>query len=656
MNGPRFLFAVHNHQPVGNFEDVFIRAFRDCYAPFLETVVRHPRFRFSAHFSGPLWEFMRGREKGCWDLAAELARRGQMELLSGGFYEPVLAIIPEEDRLGQIRMMNDFLRENFGVAARGLWLTERVWEPQLAKTLVRAGIAYTLLDEEHFHYAAAGRPYASFVTEDEGYPLRVFPIDKRLRYLIPFRGLEEVRAHFDAIRDDGGMAILGDDGEKFGLWPGTKRWVYDEGWLEKFLVFLEENEIRTSTFGEAFDDTPPAGRLYFPPASYEEMMEWVLEPEAQRALAALKAIAPPEARNFVRGGMFRDFCRKYPEANALHKRMIRVSRQVAASGGEDARRALYKGQGNDPYWHGVFGGLYLPHLREAAYRNLLEAESLSSVAVGWSETDADADGRPEVIRTGATFGFTAKPDFGGALVEIDHRPLRRNLTDVLSRRREAYHEAGGAEPGGGEGGEGQSIHEASKRFPPEAQDLMRWDWHPRYSALDHVFHEATTAEAVAQLDFGELGDFVNQPYRHRVSGETLFLERLGAVRSGSGTRPLIVRKTISESGPRLEVTYELLNPSEAPLDLLFGSEWSFLAFPEEAAFESDLALLYGRLEFRPRGNNELWRFPLRTLSQSEGGFDIIHQGFCILPVWRVHLDGGARARFGVGIEDIVHEE
>ncbi len=653
MSGSRFLFAVHNHQPVGNFEDVFLRAFRECYLPFLETVARHPRFRFTAHFSGPLWEFMQAREKGCWDLVAELARRGQMELLSGGFYEPVLAIIPEEDRLGQIRMMNDFLRENFGAVPRGLWLTERVWEPHLAKTLVRAGIDYTLLDEEHFLYAGADRPHASYVTEDEGLALRVFPIDKRLRYLIPFRGLDEVRARFDEIRAAGGIAILGDDGEKFGLWPGTRRWVYDEGWLERFLVFLEEGDIRTSTFSEALDDTAPEGRAYFPPASYEEMMEWVLEPEAQIALASLKAAVPPEARRFVRGGLFRDFCRKYPEANGLHKRMIRASRTVAAAGGgADARRALYKGQGNDPYWHGVFGGLYLPHLREAAYTNLLEAESLCAEPDAWSQADGDADGRPEVYRTGPVFGFAAKPDAGGALVEIDHRPWRRNLTNVLSRRREAYHVAQAAEETGGESGAGRSIHESSKTLPPEARDLACPDWHPRASALDHVFHKATTRDAVARQDYGEEGDFVTGPYGFRVSGDALFLERLGVVRTGEESRPLLVRKTISESGPRLTTAYEILNPSEAPLDLFFGSEWNFLAFPEEAVFEKDRALLYGRLEFRPRGADALWSFPLRTLSQSEGGFDIIHQGFCLLPVWRVHLDGGARVRFSIELGEI----
>ena len=31
------------------------------------------------------------------------------------------------------------------------------------------------------------------------------------------------------------VAIFADDGEKFGVWPGTRRWVFDEGWLDSFL-------------------------------------------------------------------------------------------------------------------------------------------------------------------------------------------------------------------------------------------------------------------------------------------------------------------------------------------------------------------------------------------------------------------------------------
>jgi alpha-amylase/alpha-mannosidase (GH57 family) len=216
-----FLFAVHNHQPVGNFPAIFKAAFADCYRPLLEGLAAHPGFKFALHFSGPLWEYMEKHERGCWDIVRELVGRGQVELLGGGFYEPILSVIPEADRIGQIRMMSDFLGQSFGRRPRGLWLAERVWEPGLPGALAAAGIEYTLLDEEHFHYAGVRELAATYITEDAGRTLRVFPIDKTLRYYIPFRPLEDIDRYLGSIRDAGGTAILGDDGEKFGLWPGT---------------------------------------------------------------------------------------------------------------------------------------------------------------------------------------------------------------------------------------------------------------------------------------------------------------------------------------------------------------------------------------------------------------------------------------------------
>ena len=652
MNELVLLFAVHNHQPVGNFDHVFRAAFDDCYRPLLETLAKCPGFRFALHFSGPLWEYMEKNERACWELVQELAGRGQVELLSGGFYEPILSIIPEEDRIGQVRMMNDFLLENFGQRPRGLWLTERVWEPHLPKSLAAAGIEYTLLDEEHFHYAGVRDLATTYVTEDEGCRLRVFPIDKKLRYLIPFRPLDEIDAYLGSIRDSGGTAILGDDGEKFGVWPGTKKWVYEEGWLRSFLAFIEERGVRTMSFSDYLDGHPPAGRVYLPPASYEEMMEWVLEPDDQAALKALKARTAPEDRRFLRGGFFRDFLRKYPEANHLQKRMVMVSRQVrSAPEGGPALRDLYKSQCNDPYWHGVFGGLYLPHLREAAYRHLLEAEKRTPDAPSWNALDYDADGRDELYYRGPVFGLLAKPSFGGALVEIDYRPWSRNLSDVLSRRREAYHQA--PDPEKGEGGAGKSIHEIGKKLPPEAAELTRYDWHPRYSLLDHFFHPDTDAEDFRKVEFGEQGDFVDRPFTAAASNAALVLERRGSAWAAGERVPIAVRKTVEPEGAALRVSIEIENLSSTPVSLTYGSEWNFLAFPHELELRGPLgASLYGgALLFEPEGAREVWSFSLRTLSQSEAGFDIIHQGYCICPVWPVLLGGKGTKRLSVVLKE-----
>jgi hypothetical protein len=628
-----FLLAVHNHQPVGNFRSVFRKAFADCYRPFLQEMSRHPAVSFTVHFSGPLWEYMQDAEKKTWDLVRLLVERGQVELLGGGFYEPILSIIPEADRQGQLAMMSRFLEENFGTRPRGIWLTERVWEPQLAGTLARAGVEYTLLDEEHFHYAGLkdlGRPY---VTEDEGLPLILFPVNKKLRYFIPFRAIDDIRTAFEEIASRPGAAILGDDGEKFGLWPGTHKWVYDDGWLAGFLGFLEKERIRTLTYSEYLDSRPALGRAYLPPASYEEMMEWILAPDDQERYRELRDRLPADARRFLRGGFFREFFLKYPESNHLHKRMLLVSREARRTGDGEAMSELYKAQGNDPFWHGVFGGLYLPHLREAAYSHVLASENRMTFAPGWEALDYDNDRRDELLYRSERFNLLLKPSFGGALVELDDRRRARNLSDVLSRREEAYHRQ---KPG--EGDEGRSIHELARKLPPGAASLMRYDWHPRYSLLDHFVAADTTARRFRNIDYAEHGDFVNQEYAFALEGNEARLTRRGHIRAGGEPLSLRVDKRVSPRADGVLFQYELENLGGQPAPLVFGVEWNFYLLPQEWRLENaTLALCGGRWRLGFGDSPEVWAFPLQTVSQSEKDYDIIQQGMCFLPHWRIFL-------------------
>jgi hypothetical protein len=433
------------------------------------------------------------------------------------------------------------------------------------------------------------------------------------------------------------LAILGDDGEKFGLWPGTKKWVYEEGWLARFLDFLESADIRTRTYSEALDAFPPGGCVYLPPASYEEMMEWVLEPQDAEIFQRMKAQCPPEARRYLRGGFFREFFLKYREANHLHKRMLFVSRRVRDQGDHEARTELYKSQGNDPYWHGIFGGLYLPHLREDAYAHLLRAEKRLPRESGWRELDLDLDGQSEIMSQGEIFGLILKPSSGGSLIELDYYPLSRNLTNVLSRRKESYHAQKAAEPNGG-----KSIHEIAKALPSGAERLLRYDWHPRTSCLDHFLHPATTSQDFQNIDYREQGDFINQPYEFKISGTSLSLFRDGHVRVDEERAPLSVQKVIIPREEEILVRYTLQNGSSRTIEVRFGSEWNFYQVPEEWELEAaSVRLINGKVILEAQPRPEFWSFPLETLSQSEKGYDIIHQGICLLPNWKITLLGRA---------------
>ena len=54
----RFLFVLHDHQPIGNFDNVFEQAYQDSYRPFLDVFERYPRLKMALHTSGPLMEWL----------------------------------------------------------------------------------------------------------------------------------------------------------------------------------------------------------------------------------------------------------------------------------------------------------------------------------------------------------------------------------------------------------------------------------------------------------------------------------------------------------------------------------------------------------------------------------------------------------------------
>jgi alpha-amylase len=225
----RFVFGLHPHQPVGNFDHVFEQHVQDVYRPILQRLSEREFLPLVLHLSGPLLEWLEEHDSSYLDLLGGLVSSGKVELLLAGFYEPVLASLPRADRVEQIQWMKDAVRRRFGVDAAGLWLTERVWEPELAADLADAGVRYAVVDDRHFQASGYSNDqlHAPYWTESDGKRVALFPIDERLRYLIPFRPPEETAAYLRELRGAGHrLAVLADDGEKFGGWPGTKEWVY----------------------------------------------------------------------------------------------------------------------------------------------------------------------------------------------------------------------------------------------------------------------------------------------------------------------------------------------------------------------------------------------------------------------------------------------
>jgi alpha-amylase len=662
-------FGVHNHQPVGNFDHVVEEATARAYHPFLKSLASRPEIRLSAHWTGSLLEWLRERAPATFDLLGLLAARGQVELLTGGFYEPILAILPDHDKIGQIERLSDFLKAHFGVRPRGMWLAERVWEPQVPRAIRQAGVDYVLVDDSHFALAGLDPDAIGgyYLTEDQGAGVAVFPINQRLRYLIPFSEVEATLDYLNERRGQVPVLTMMDDGEKFGVWPGTHRLVYEQGWLERFFDrLLATPWLELRTFGELLDAVPPVGCVYLPTASYREMGEWALPLAAARQLERghhALATLPDGARwqALLRGGFWRNFLVKYPEVADIYWKMLRLSQAIAreAERGTDgrleaARLALWRGQANDAYWHGVFGGCYLPHLRRAVKQALLEAErGLDEVtgrpAIAWARGDLNGDGREEILVRTPGLVVTVRPEEGGMLTELGFLPRTHDVADVLARRPELYHDQVGRQRSD-DGDAVRTIHEAPASKEAGLAELLQYDPLRRGSLIEGLFAPDAMPDPVAPWT-GARAVLGSRAFTSALEAtpEALTIHLAG----GDPGLGLALDKRLVIGGHRVTARYRLRGSPAGParwavqwnLALTAGDDGRYLTLDGRPPLRSrgrrgslrgvtlvdEWAGLAAELSWAPEA--ELAWGPVETVSVSEAGFERIYQGTALLVSW-----------------------
>lgn len=664
MGAPRFILALHNHQPVGNFENVFREAFEKCYEPFLGFLEEHPFLKVSLHYSGCLLDWLEAREKQFLKRLERLVRQNQVEILSGGYYEPILPLIPERDALKQINYMNQYLRRRFGQEPLGFWLTERVWEPKLPRLVAETGLKYTVVDDTHFALAGLAESEIKdfFVTEEEGFPLFLFPIPKFLRYAIPFHEPDEA---LEYLQKQSSIVTYADDGEKFGLWPGTYQWLYREGWFKRFAQALEENQswLHLKTFREVLKEEAgqPVKKVYLPTASYEEMTEWSLSREKAREFLKLKRELEAggvwnRARLFFQGGTFKNFLVRYSEADWMRSKMEWVSRQVAGvknpARKKKAEQELWQAQCNCPYWHGIFGGLYLHHLRRSTYEHLIRSEEICNGSKQRRsprliEADLNQDGMEELILESYPFSFYFLPHRGGSLAELDFWPEPMNVLDTLTRREEAYHQDL-MQKKGVEGGGGKSIHDLEKRVSVEVLDRTAFDCWERFSLVDYFLPPATSLDEFWKARFQSLTEdptqiLYSKSWKEIKEGGELVLKGKNRLEAKEGKVAVEKRLRLHRGENNFEVSWNLTNESSETLNCLWGEAWGFNFFDREKKSEGvrrvEIQDGWSRVHVEITGKDpfDYWQFPIETLSQTEADFRLIHQGLAAFPHWRISL-------------------
>ncbi|MFH1837211.1 MAG: alpha-amylase/4-alpha-glucanotransferase domain-containing protein [Candidatus Omnitrophota bacterium] len=552
MSKIKFSMAFHCYQPVFNFDSEFDYAYEKAYLPLLEMFEKHPGIKASFHYPGNMLKWFQETHPEYIDKLRTLIAREQIEIMGGCYYEPVMSMIPDEDRKGQIKRNSSLIQEIFGIRPRGAWVTERVWEPEFAETLINEDMEYTILDDSHLLKAGADkknlfRPWS--IKEKTG-ELTVFPADRSLRYAMPFSSPEAVLDYMrETIRGsiNDKCLFFADDGEKFGAWPSTHKLVYEKRWLDRFFSLLTDNPdlVETYTYSEIMDTVKPHRINTLPTASYGEMMDWS-------------------------EGDFNNFFTKYPEADRMHKRMMSVSRMLKEKirnnsdekeeeGLKKAEIELYKAQSGCAYWHGIFGGVYLPHLRSGVYHHLIKAkgeiegkDAVSSKRIKAIEYEM-GDGDSETVIENAVFDIYLASSDGGGISELDYKPKAVNLVNSMSRIEEKYHKKANwgyfrrmirARRAIAKGGSAD-IHDALGIGEKGLKKFLHYDDHTRRSFITHILDKNSSLDKL----------------RTGSSGNRSFLQGKYDLVLGSGNDSIIGTfskrdKVISGTGKELDLEIE----------------------------------------------------------------------------------------------------
>ena len=651
----KICFCLHNHQPAGNFDHVMNSAYEDCYLPMLEALENHHGISSGIHISGTLLEWLSLNHPEYIERTGVLCRSGRMELLTSGRYEPILTVFRRFDIVQQIMDYSDCLAEISGRKPEGLWLTERVWEPQLPSLLTEAGVSWAVVDDIHLKRAGVSGMdlFRPCITEDSGSILRLLGSNRELRYRIPFSPVENVMEKLREMHDAGAsMVFYGDDGEKFGVWPGTHKLCYEDLWLDRFFGEVESADWLDSTLPSEATGIEASGPFYIPASSYTEMGEWTMHGPERDEYDELKKQLDTQGRSeaaevLLSGGFWRNFLSIYPESKELQGRILSAEPLVRRSENKEALHHFWRSQCNCAFWHGVFGGIYLPHLREAVWKELHRAEwkALGTVH-GYPHVmtiDIDADGFDENIIVTQTQSLLVHPDRGLTVSELTFlhpggEPVP--LGHVLSRQLEGYHKS---VPGMGSSGEVRTIHDdisSKEEGLAEKISIDRWrrmcfsdivmpfsmdlnNWRQSNLEITHFQKPAfSSSTSISDSIVSFSGEFMEEKLRVR--------KRMTA------EMKMPVIRTSSEYfvGPLdragMEICLNLMTGQSPDRYYMVGSGGTHLmSFEGEfrgKRIEVSDCWRKVKMVIEMNCESDIWVSPLDSVNMSESGFESVHQG------------------------------
>ncbi|MEM0002227.1 MAG: alpha-amylase/4-alpha-glucanotransferase domain-containing protein [Desulfurococcaceae archaeon] len=623
-----FVFILHFHQPHGQLKYINERIFENSYRMLLEVFKQFSDLKFTVHISGPLLIYLKNTHSDWLEEMLKLGDIGTIEFMAGTISEAVLPLVPSDLRLSHITRYIELFESLAGFKPKGFWLPERVWEPWLPEVLAKAGLEYVVIDDSTLRKTGFSHEKTKYawITEESGYSVKVLFIDEKLRYILPWEHPDKVIDYMAQYASDADALLLwGSDAEKFGEW-----WDRDSSrrWLVEFLSKLRfEKRILMVHPSEYLREHDAKGYIYLDTGSYDKMLEWS-------------------------GGFFRNFLVKYVESNNMHKKALWVKSKLVKAQGKLKEIPLdyYMAYCNDAYWHGLFGGIYLAHLRQAIYESLIRSEKIAEDAINYFESnsikrilaDFDYNGREELIIETPELNLYVSPWDGGTLFEYDIKKpgLEHNIQDTMTRYREPYLEGTSFNP----------------------------DWYRRTSWRVHIWGiETSIHDWINNTPFKDMSDLALHRYNTVLTEDprVFYLRTIGNVYyHGSKSASVFVEKRVELKNKGYSIHYVVRNLDDSIVKGKIGFEyhlaWKVDRDQERKPYylvngktysidqwfsgEANTIILrsevYPDIILRTDQSIGVWIATLSSYARTEKGLKTIPQGLAVMFVRDVELKRG----------------
>lgn len=418
MKETNLILGIHANFPseIKNIDSEPIFQYLVFLNKVLDLLISEPNLKINFHLTKNVLSYGDKTYPDFYSKLSKLIEKNQIELISGGLYEPLFSLIPREDRQVQIKLMTRLLNHNFGITPLGAYLPEYDWDPSLPIDLSKSRILYTFLPEKYFQESGISteNAYGYFTTEDEGRITSLFCINSNVEDL-----LTSESSLIELIQNSQNQKVKILFLNKF---LSSDKY---ENFLSLLKNIVQKEELKTNLFFDYFSKNPPTGRVYIPGKDQASRKHW---------------------KSYLTDQM---------ESNFLHKKMMRVSKKInAAKEGKsrfkvikeminNSHDLLLKGQRSSFYFNHPLGGIYTANERSNAYSSLIKAENLIEQASSQRsnklqvlELDYDSDGHEEILIETDTQNIYITPYYSGGIIEHDYLPKEVNLINTIAPENE----------------------------------------------------------------------------------------------------------------------------------------------------------------------------------------------------------------------------